>query len=356
MKFRNVIIAAALAALPFAAQAATLIVPAVGTGSGLNGSQWASNVTLHTAAPRPVTLALTLHQGTNVLGPVHVTLQPRTTVTLTDVARTQFGLTGGAGALVIEASDRDAKTLAVTSRTFNTTPDGVFGQDIPAADLTSASGAGDVTAIAAAADAAASRFNFGVYAVEATSVRWELVRADGTIAATRQDSFAAGQHAQFNSSILGAAAENNDTLHARVLSGRALFYGSVINSTGDPSYVPGIRAREDIAIHFAGVDLDENGTIDIADANGDGILDAPVEIILTVYPEYFRILAGGEFGEAVQYEVVSAPRMDADLLDNFGRLRVAAGGNVTNTSAEIRVRATAGGSSTILVIPVTYRR
>jgi hypothetical protein len=256
---------------------------------------------------------------------------------------------------VIETSDRDARTLAVTSRTFNTTPEGVFGQDIPAVDVTTASGAGDVTAIPAASDADTSRFNFGVYAVEAADVRFELVRADGTIAATKQFTFAAGQHAQFNSSILEVAAQDNDTLHARVSSGRALFYGSVINSTGDPGYVPGIRAREDIIINFAGVDLDEDGTIDIADANGDGVLDAPVQVVKSLYPEYFRIFAAGEFGEAVQFEVVSAPGVDADLLDGAGRLRVAAGGNIAAGLGEIRVRATGGGSSTVLVIPVRYR-
>jgi hypothetical protein len=355
MKFRNVITAAAIAALPFAAQAATLIIPAVGTGSGLGNSQWQSDVTLHTAAPRPVTLALTLHQGTGILGPVNVTLQPRTTLTLEDVARTQFGLTGGAGALVIDVTDRDARTLAVTSRTFNTTPEGVFGQDIPAVDVSSASGIGDVTAIPAASDAANSRFNFGVYAIEAANVQFDLVRADGTLAASVAMPFATGQHAQFNSSILGVASQDNDTLHARLASGRALFYGSVINATGDPGYVPGIRAREDIVINFAGVDLDENGTIDIADANGDGVLDAPVEIVKSLYPEYFRIVAAGEFGEAVQFEVISAPQIDADLLDNAGRLRVAAGGNVSVGPGEIRVRATGAGTSTVLVIPVRYR-
>ena len=355
MKFRNVITAAAIAALPFAAQAATLIIPAVGTGTGIGNSQWQSDVTLHTAAPRPVALTLTLHQGTGILGPVAVTLEPRTTVSIADIARTQFGLTGGAGALLIDVSDRDARTLAVTSRTFNTTPEGVFGQDIPAVDISSASGAGDVTAIPAAADAADSRFNFGVYAVEAADVEFELVRADGSIAATKQFNFAAGQHAQFNSSVLEVAAEDNDTLHARLASGRALFYGSVINSSGDPGYVPGIRAREDIVINFAGVDLDENGTVDIADANGDGVLDAPVQIVKSLYPEYFRIVAAGEFGEAVTFEVISAPEVDADLLDNAGRLRVAAGGNVKVGLGEIRVRATGAGTSTVLVIPVRYR-
>jgi hypothetical protein len=355
MKFRNVITAAAIAALPFAAQAATLIVPAVGTGTGLNNSQWQSEVTLHTAAPRAIALSLTLHQGTAVLGPVSVTLGARETLTIDDVVRTKFGLTGGAGALVIDVADRDAKTLAVTSRTFNTTPEAVYGQDIPAVNATDASGAGDITAIPSAAEADGNRFNFGVYALEASSVQWDLVRADGTVATTRTDSFAAGQHAQFNSGILGVAAEDNDTVHARLLSGRALFYGSVINSTGDPSYVPGQRTREDIVINFAGVDLDENGTVDIADANGDGVLDAPIEVVKSLFPSYFRVVAAGEFGEAVQYEVISAPEISADLLDGIGTLRVIAGGNVKTKTGEIRVRATSEGSSTVLVIPLRYR-
>ncbi|HEX8253728.1 MAG TPA: hypothetical protein VF846_11300 [Thermoanaerobaculia bacterium] len=358
MKFRHLITAAAISMMPLAAQAASLVVPAVGTGAGANNSQWQSELTLHSVAPRVVTLTLMLHQHTTIIGPVTLTLQPRETLSIEDVARTKFGLTSGAGALVIDVADRDAKSLAVTSRTFNTTPDGVFGQDIPAINIAAASVAGDVTALPAASDAATSRFNFGVYAIEATNVRWELVRANGTIAATKDLSYGAGRHVQHNGGtqlLLGAQSADNDTIHARVLSGRAIFYGSVINATGDPGFVPGIRTREDIAIQFAGVDLDENGTVDIADANGDGVLDAPVTMTKSLFPSYFRLVASGEFGEAVQFEVLSAPNVDADLLDDQGTLRVAAGGNVREKTGEIRVRATSGTSSAILVIPMQYR-
>jgi hypothetical protein len=358
MKLRNVITAAAIAAMPFAAQAATLVIPAAGTGPGANASQWQSELTLHTAAPRPVTLSLSFHQGATVLGPVSITLEARETVSIADVVRSEFGVTGGSGALVIEASDRDARTLAVTSRTVNTSAAGEFGQDIPAIDVADASGAGDVTALSGPSAAATSRFNFGLYAIEVTSVKWELIRADGTVAGTKDATYAAGQHAQHNAgvqSLFGATAEDNDTVHARVLSGRAIFYGSAINETGDPSFVPGIRTREDIVIHFAGLDLDENGTVDVADADGDGVLDTRIDIVTSMFGEYFRIVAEGEFGEEVEYEIVSTPSVEAALLDDAGRLRVLANGDVKGTNSELRIRAISGDSSTVLVIPVRYR-
>jgi hypothetical protein len=358
MKFRNIITAAALAAMPFAAQAATLVIPAAGTGPGANGSQWQSELTLHTAAPRPVTLSLSLHQGSTVLGPVSITLEARETLSLQDVVRTEFGVTSGTGALIIEAADRDARTLAVTSRTFNTSPEGVFGQDIPAVDVADASGAGDVTALTGPSEGATSRFNFGLYAIDATRVKWELVRGDGTVAGTNELAYVAGQHAQHNAgiqSIFGVAPADNDTVHARVLNGRAIFYGSVVNATGDPSFVPGIRTREDIIINFEGLDLDENGTVDVTDADGDGVLDSRIDIVTSMFGEFFRIVAEGEFGETVAYEIVSTPSVEASLIDGNGRLRVLASGDVKGTNGELRIRAISGDSSTVLVIPVRYR-
>ncbi len=359
MKFRNVITAAAIAALPFAAQAATLIVPAAGTGPGSNNSQWQSELTLHTAAPRAVELSIAFHSGTVSKPAVQVTLEPRQTLTIADIVKTKFGVEAGTGALTIEVDDRDAKTLAVTSRTSNFSPNGVFGQDIPAIDEAQAQGAGDIAALPFYSPVASARFNFGIFAVTDATVRWELVRANGTaVAATADVTYTANQHAQYNNGIaalLGATAENNDVVQAHVLSGRALFYGSVINETGDPSFVPGIRVREDIRIQFAGIDLDENGTVDVADADNDGVLDAPIDVFTSFFPNYFRIVAEGEFGESIEYEVVFAPELDAQLLDENGTLRIFASGNKKGTTGEIRVRAITGASSQVLVIPVRFR-
>ena len=357
MKFRKLIPIAALALLPLSAGAATIVVPAAGTGPGANNSQWQSELTLHNAAPRAATVSVTFHQDKTVLGPVAVTLQAGQTTSIADVARTQFNVTGGTGALVIEAADRDARSLAITSRTFNTSEAGEFGQDVPAVDVTNAVRAGDIAALPAPSVAAGNRFNFGVYAVDASTVTWEAVRAAGTVAATKTVSYTAGQHAQYGSGIdtfLGVAAANNDTVRARVTAGKAIFYGSIINATGDPTYVPGVRTRDDVVITFAGVDLDENGSIDIADANLDGVLDAPIEVVTSLFPSYFRIVAAGEFGETVTYEIVSSPT-HAVVLDAAGTTQVTASGELKDTLGELQVKITTGGSSTIVTIPVKFR-
>jgi hypothetical protein len=357
MKFRTLISIAALSLLPLAANAATLVVPAAGTGPGASSSQWQSELTIHNAAPRAATISVAFHVGTTVLGPVDVQLGARQTLSIADVARTKFGVQQGTGALVIEAADRDARSIAVTSRTFNTSAEGEFGQDVPSVNVTDAARAGDVAALPGPSAATNNRFNFGVYAVDATVVTWELVRADGTVAATKSVNYAAGQHAQYGAGIetlLGATTANNDTVLARIVSGKALFYGSIINATGDPTFVPGVRAREDVVITFAGVDLDEDGSIDIRDADQDGVLDSPVAITTSLFAAHFRVVASGEFGETLQYAIVSSPATKTDVVDANGTLRVVAAGDLKNTSGEVQVRITTGTTSSVVTIPVVF--
>jgi len=357
MKFRNLITAAALAALPLAAHAATIIVPAAGTGPGSNNSHWQSELTLHSASShRAITVSITFHQGTTVSGPLEVTLQPRETLSIADVVKTKFDVASGTGALLIEASDRDARALAVTSRTFNVSATGEFGQDIPSIDAADAARSGDASALTGPSSTAGTRFNFGAYAVEASVVDWQVLRADGTVAATRQVTYGAGEHAQYNGGVetlLSVTPAANDTVSAQVVSGSAVFYGSVVNATGDPTFVPAVATTDDILIRFTGVDLDEDGTADLFDANGDGVLDAPVVVVASMYPSYFAVVAEGEFGEAVQFEIVSSPA-DTALLDS-DTLRVAASGESKGTTGELRVRATSGTSSQILIIPLVFR-
>lgn len=355
MNFRHLITAAAVALLSFTAQAATLVVPAAGTGPGANNSQWQSELTLHTAGPRAVTLSIEFHQGTTVVGPVEVTLQARQTLSIADIVRTKFNVSGGTGALVINVADRDAKTIAVASRTFNTSVNGEFGQDIPAYNTTAANVAGDIAAIPGPSQAV-SRFNAGVYAVDASRVKWEVLRADGTVAATREISLAAGEHAQYNAAVefIGANKEANDTLHARILEGKALFYGSTVNMNDDPTFVPSMRTRDDIVINFLGVDLDRNGTVDVADSDGNGVLDAPLVFVASSFGSTIRVLAEGEFGETLTYSVLSSPAYIA-LVDTDGTMHVLPFGDTKNTTGEIRIQAASGSTSTVLTIPAIFK-
>lgn len=356
MKFRNLIAAAAVAALPFSASAATVIVPAAGTGAGANSSHWQSELTMHNAAPRIATLSISFHRGTDVFTSDPVPVAPGQTQSIADIVKTKFDLDNGTGALVIELSDRDSRGIALTSRTFNTSAEGEFGQDILAVDATNALRAGDIAALPGPTSTEGNRFNFGIYATEAASIEWQVVRGNGAIAGTKTVTYAAGTHAQYNSgiqSLIGVTPQDLDTVHARVNSGRALFYGSIINATGDPTFVPGIRTREDILIQFTGVDLDENGSVDIVDQNGDGVLDAPVQIFKSTFPNYFQVVARGEFNEVVTLEVVSAP-VYVKLLDADGTLIVIAGGN-EQTTGEIVLKATSEGSTQLITIPVIFK-
>jgi hypothetical protein len=358
MKFRNFLSAAAIALLPVAASAATLVVPAAGTGPGANLSKWQSELTLHSSAPRALSVSVAFHQGNTVLGPVTISLGAKETLSVADIVKSKFGLDAATGALVINVDDRDERYLAVTSRTFNTAPDGSeFGQDVPAVKSEDAVAAGQIATLNGPSSVASARFNFGLYAVTATTLKWELVRANGTVAGSANATYAAGQHIQYNlgvPTVFGVEAQNNDAVYARISSGNAIFYGSAINATGDPTYVPAIPTRDDILINF-GVDANEDGTVDVADADHNGVLDGTVDIFTgTGFPIFFRVVAKGEFGETVNLELVSSPS-DARFVDAIGTLQTGASEGLRGTTGEMVVKATVNGQTSLLTIPVRYR-
>lgn len=361
MRVKNIVTAAAIALLPLAASAATFIVPAVGTGPGANDSRWQSEVKIHVTGASPVEVTAALHQGTSVILSPAVTIAPSTTLTLEDIVAQHFK-SAGFGALEILVSDRDAKRIAVSSRTFNTLPlsGNELGQDVPAVALEDAAAAGDVVVLNGPTNPQKQRFNFGVYAAEATSITWTLVRANGSTAATKVVNYAAGEHVQHNSGVellLGATAQNNDTVRASIESGRAVLYGSAVhNGSGDPTFVPAVRTRATTAITFIGIDVDENGTIDIADANEDGVLDAPLSVTTSSFPTIVRVVARTEFGDVVTvFEVVGVTNAaDARVVDAFGTMMVGAGGDLKGKSGEIRLRAKDGAAQATFVIPVNF--
>lgn len=357
MSFKRLMVFAAVALLSVAANAAQVIIPAAGTGPGANNSQWKSDVLLHNAAPREISVTMSLHVGTDVVGSKTFTIPAKNTLVLRDVVKEQFGLASGTGALVLDVDDRNLKHLAVSSRTYNTSGGTEFGQDIPAVRAEDAALAGQIAVLSnPSADA---RFNFGIYAVEETTIRWEVLRADGTVAATTTVTYPAGKHEQHNDFFIGGTQiltekRTGDSLYARVLSGKAIVYASSINNgSGDPTFVPPTLTREDVLITF-GVDLDENGTIDVADADGDGVLDGPIVVHTSLYPAFFRVVATSEFDVPVTLAVVSS-QADAMFRDAIGTMRVGAPGDLKNTTGSIVIRATVDGTETLLTIPVQFR-
>jgi hypothetical protein len=357
MKIKHLIAATAAALLPMAASAATLIVPAAGTGAGANESHWQSELTLHNTSAIAAHVRLVFHDASGPAESAQIDVAPRATVAIEDIVRTRFQRQATTGAIEIVVDDAAARKLAVTSRTFNRSDKGEFGQDIPAVNVSDAAVAGEVTVLAGPSAVDSTRYNFGLYAVSAATIRWELIRADGSLAATKEATYNAGTQTQYNfgvSTLLGVTPQNNDAVYAKVLSGQVMTYGSAINNvSNDPTFVPGIRAREDVRVAF-GVDLNEDGTIDVADADHDGVLDQPIDVFTSTFPNFFRIVVGGPDGSPVQIELVNAPP-NSDLIDQRGTVEWAPTGDLKGKSGTLNVRATFNGTSEMLTIPVNFR-
>ncbi len=337
---------------------ADLIVPVTGTIPGAAGSAWQGELAIHNSSTDPATIGLALYGADGLVASKDVTVAARSTISYSNLVSDVFGLASGTGALAITVDPADRGRIAISSRVLNHTPAGEFGQDVPAIPSTETLRAGATGVVLGPSDVAASRFNFGIFTAEASTIEWRLLRADGRIDATVTREYAAGRHVQYNGGVadlFGATAQNDDTIHARVLSGNAVVYGSIVaNSSGDPTFVPGFEVREQFTISLLGVDLDENGTIDVLDADDDGTLDAPVVLYAAFLPNYFRIATRPGDGVAVTLTVIDAPR-DTQLIDDNGTILSYPGIQYKGQSSVIVVRATDGFATADLVIPVIIR-
>jgi hypothetical protein len=343
-------------ALPLSASAGSLIIPAAGTGPGANGSHWKSEVIIANLSLSPANLTLLFHDSTGVAGTSTLTLAARSTVADDDIVATRFNRTSATGAIEIQAAD--TSKLVVSSRTYNESTTGRFGQDIPAFDASTLI-ANSNSVLLAPADVIEQRFNFGIYAASDATVQWTLLRADGTTAATIELQYTAGQQIQYNGlpAVFGldAKAQNLDSVQALFKSGTGVVYGSAIeNQSGDPSFVRGIEAKPDTQIHFLGVDRLESGVVDYPDANHDGTVDQPIDLVTSLFPNFFRIVVDTPTGAKVQFELVDAGP-NVTLVDDNGTVEWAPGGNLRGSTGALKVRATAGGDTTILTIPVNFK-
>jgi hypothetical protein len=353
MKVTRILAALFATLLPLAAGATTLVIPASGTGPGANDSHWQTELTLHNLSASPVNATLVFHDVAGAAGTSTVTVAPRATVAIADVVANRFGRSAATGAIEVTFDSAFAKKLTVSSRTFNKSAAGDFGQDIPAVDQSAIPDAGSTIVLSGPSSATDSHFNFGVYADIASTIQWDLVRADGSIAASNEVSYAAGTQVQYGvgvSTLFKADAQDNDTVHAIVTSGRAVAYGSVVNNiSGDPTYVPGLIALPDTRIDFAGVAFGNNPRVDVADANRDGVLDQPLDVPTGTWPVSFRLVVNA--ATPVKFELLNAPAQ-LRFFDANGGLTFWPDASSSGTTLNLKVRVTADGATEIITIPL----
>jgi hypothetical protein len=356
MNIKRILTTTIAALFPLISSATTLIIPASGTVTGVGDSHWQTELTLHNTSASTIAATLTFHDGIGAAETSIVNVSPRATVAIADVVASRFGRENATGAIEVTFDSAFAQKLSVASRTFNKTASGEFGQDIPAVDAAAAPSAGNTIVLGGPSSTASSRFNFGVYAVNAATVRWELIRADGSIAASTEVAYAAGSQRQYNdgvTTLFNGSSADNDTVHAVVTSGKAIAFGSAVNNaSGDPTYVPGLLARSDLRINFVGVSFGDTGTIDVADANHDGVLDRPVVIQTGTWPVAFRVVVNSVSGAT--FELIDPPA-GVSLFDAHGGIGWTPKASAAGTSTTLTLRVTADGVTEIITIPVNIR-
>lgn len=357
MKIQRLLAATLVALAPLAASAASFIVPIAGSAQGADNSRWQTELVLHSSSSTPIHATLLFHDRTGTVATSEVDVAPRATLSIADVVNSRFGLDNVTGAIELQVADTAARKLVITSRTFSHSDHGDLGESIPAVRADSAPKAGTSLVIAAPSSAADFRLNVGLYAVTDASVRWDLVRADGSTAATRTLDYAAGTQTQYNPSstaLFGTPAEDNDSVIAAIQSGSILAYGSsVANATGDPSYIPALATDSDIVIPFIGIESGLSGGVTIADADHNGVLDQSLNLHAGPWPNSFRILIGGTGSDVPHFELVN-PSSEITLLGDSGYILWSPQGKSYGSTGSLQVRVTVGNTSEIVTIPVTF--
>jgi hypothetical protein len=343
-----------LALLPAAAGATTFVIPAAGTGPGAGNSHWETELVIHNASSQTASVTLKFHTSSGSSAAQPFVVGPRTTATTVDVVKNVFGVAGGTGAITIDADDATASHLAITSRTFNSSSSGQFGQEIAAVNVADADTLGDMSVLAGPGSANDFRFNFGIYAVTDATVQWQLVRTDGTIAATKSADYAAGTQFQYNagvSTFFNSTPADGDVIYTTVTKGKAVVYGSNVNQgTGDPTTVSPIRTRVDSPI-TVGVDVNEDGTVELKDNNGDGVIDQPLTLFTVGFPNYFRVVVLGQNAQNVKIELADNSTPDVLLLDDKGNVSWAPSSTLRGTDLTLKLKVTVNGVTQIVTIP-----
>jgi hypothetical protein len=235
-----------------------MIIPAVAHADG-NNAKWQSDVRIAHTYPRMIQYLLTFTpsgSGIDSALQTRVSVDANQTVALDDVLARWFGSgtidAGATGVLEIRTLDAvlgTGKTLA-TSRLFNVTENGTFGQFIAAVPLAKfmASSAHSSQTLVALSQSDRFRTNLGLVegSGKPADVLLEVFSAGGLKLFESTLQLKAGEHRQLGSVL---AANGVDTTNARVnvslasAAGSVFTYASVIdNSTGDPSFVPAVDA------------------------------------------------------------------------------------------------------------------
>ncbi len=239
-----------------------LIIPAVAHAGGIN-SQFQSDVRVSNTSPQLITYQLTFtpsgDSGISEGQQTQFAIEPGRTIALDDILKSWFGTGGGSamGTLEIRPLTQTAASTSsaalsglanlltfASSRTFNLTSNGTFGQYIPAIPFANFIGRDKLLSLQQIAQSNRYRTNLGIVEGSGNPVSL-IVRVFGSGGQYLTDfnlDLRGGQHMQLNSFLRSYGVGNVDDgrVEIEVVSGDGLVtaYASVLdNETSDPLLV-----------------------------------------------------------------------------------------------------------------------
>jgi hypothetical protein len=240
----------------------SLIIPAVGHAPGANNSLFESDVRVANVSAQTqkyqLNFTLSATDGTQSGQSSTIEIEPGATMALDDILANFFGIgsdgTAATGVLEIRPLTSSTSNLSssatpsiqtvASSRTYNTTTNGTFGQFIPAVPFSQFIGAGSRLSLQQIAQSAAYRTNFGLVeaAGEPASVLIHVFNNSGQeIVSPIAQNLLPSEHLQLNNFLSANGVSLTDgRLEVEVTSstGKVTAYASVVdNVTNDPLLV-----------------------------------------------------------------------------------------------------------------------
>jgi len=220
------------------------IIPASALASGAYGSKWVTDVKIYNSSNSNITFRIyflpTQSSNTSALSGDFI-LETSQTLAIPNILKILFGLSEGVGAILITPQQSDSKLL-ITSRTYNLTDVGTYGQFIKGYSVSNFISTGQKGYLLGLQKDSRMRTNVGFNSLsDGASLKISLYSGDGTFLASKEKSLLPNSHYQINDIFaeLNVAGNSNSYAIIEVLSGNIFSYASVVNNqSNDPVFVP----------------------------------------------------------------------------------------------------------------------
>jgi hypothetical protein len=218
------------------------VIPVAAHAPGANNTTWRTDVAIQNFQSAPVSVDLALVESgeglTNNVNPVGTTVvvPAGATVIVPDVLNNYRGLAASSGALLVGGD----KAFAITSRTYDLTPNGTLGQTVNASGDV-ATGGSSALYLPGLVQNAKFRTNLGlVMSATAQPLNVSVTLNGGTRTFVVQPGVTT--HIQFPASSVSSSAFDAGGAVVQITggTGTVISYASVVdNGTGDASFISG---------------------------------------------------------------------------------------------------------------------